>query len=471
MSKITNHPRNTPQAQVSPAAPPRSRWRLALVAVLVLAAVGGGAGWWWWRGPTPPLPEIPLKDCEPAVVQAIEAARDEVAREPRSGAAWGKLGQVLLAHDLADPAVVCFLHAERFDADNPRWPYFRALVLQFQDPEAAVAALRRAAELCDNSDPDNLTPRLRLGEALLQLGRAEEAEAEFAAALVRQRGNARALYGLGLAAAARGDLEGARGHLEACSGHAQTQKKAAAELAKVLMRRGDPAGAARAEARARDLPPDRDWPDRYATEVAALKVARQDRLRRAVEMIKQGNAPDSIPLLEQLIKEQPDCPAYLYQGMALHAMRDYPRAEAALRKAAELDPQRFEPRHQLSILLVEQFQRSGSAASLGEAVAFGKQAIALKPDHAFAHLWVALALKGQGQRPQALAEFRTAVRCNPDHPDPYVHLAAALLEEGQKDEARRLVEQARRLARPSHRWALDNLAKLEQALTNAPASK
>jgi tetratricopeptide (TPR) repeat protein len=436
-----------------------------VVLALLLVAAGGVGGWLWWRGPTPALPEISLQESEPAVAQAIEAAREEVQRQPRSGAAWGKLGQVLLAHDLADPAVTCFIHAERFDPDNPRWPYLRALILQFHDPEAAVPALRRAAELCDISDKDNLTPRLRLGETLLQLGRAEEARAEFEMARARVPGNARALYGLGLAAAALGDLEEARGHLQACSGSPQTQQKAAAELAKVFMRQGDTEGAARAERQSRKLPPDRDWPDLYAAQTATLKVSRQDQFRRAKELVLRGNRAEGIALLRRLVDEKPDSHAYLELGLALAKSRDNRGAEAALRQAAGLDPDRFGPAHLLNVLIFERAEQSRTPEPLQEAVVFGRRAVQLRPDHAFAHLYLGLALKGLGQRQQAVEAFRAAVRCAPDKPDPYLHLAEALAEDGQKDEARRLMERATRLSiSPNDARPQQTLKRLQQLL-------
>jgi tetratricopeptide (TPR) repeat protein len=434
-----------------------------LVLLVLLGAAGGVALWQWWRGPTPQLPQMALQDCEPAVARAIEAARDQVIAQPRSGAAWGKLGQVLLAHDLAEPAVPCFIHAERFDPDNPRWPYFRAVILLFQDPQAAAPALRRAAELCDAHDKANTTPRLRLAETLVQLGRTDEAMVEFQSVLSRQPGNARARYGLGLAAAAAGDLESARRCLQGCAGNPQARKKAAAELAKVLMRQGDAAGAAAVERQARELPPDRDWPDPYATENGALKVARVDRMRQAKEMVKRGNRVEGLRLMRQLVDEKPDGPAYLELGLTLAALQDTPAAEAALRQAARLDPNRFEAAHLLSVLLFEQAERSGEQELLREAVEFGQRAVKLKPDHAFAHVYLGLALKALGRRPEALEAFRTAVRCAPDKPDPYLHLAEALAEGGQRDEARRLMEQAGQLPLhpndPRPRQTLDRLRK------------
>jgi tetratricopeptide (TPR) repeat protein len=431
--------------------------------LLVLGAAGGVALWQWWRGPTPQPPEVALDRCEPAVAAAIEAARAEVLREPRSGAAWGKLGRVLLVHDLAEPALPCFVHAERFDPDNPRWPYFRALILQFQDPQAALPALRQAADLCDEHDPGNTAVRLRLAEALAQLGRLDEAIAQFKRVLYLYPDDPRARYGLGLAAAAAGDLESARDCFQGCSASPQARKKAAAELARVLMRLGDRAGAAAAERQGREAPPDRPWTDRYTAENGALTVSRSDQFRLAREMIQRGKSAEGLALLRRLVAQKPDHQSYLELGVTLAWLHDSAGAAAALRQAARLDPSSFRPVHLLNILLLEQAEQSGAQEPLREAVAFGRQAVALKPDNAFAHVYLGLALQALGQRPEALAAFRTAVRCAPDKADAYLYLAEALAEEGHRGEARRLLELAGRLPLapddPRPRQTLERLRK------------
>jgi tetratricopeptide (TPR) repeat protein len=452
------------QTSGTPKAPARGGRLVLAVLVLLGSAAGAVAGWWWWRGPTPQPPELALDGCEPAVARAIEAARARVIREPRSGAAWGKLGRLLLVHDQTNVAVPCFVYAERFDPDNPRWPYCRALVLLGQDPKAAVAPLRRAAELCAAHDPDNTAVRLRLAECLAELGRPDEAAVEFRGVLSRQPDNPRALYGLGLVAVATGELETARCCFEDCSGNPKTRKKAAAELARVLMRLGDETGAAAAQRRAQEGPLDSDWPDRFAEENSALIISRREQFRVAAEMIRTGKRKEGLALMRRLVREKPDHAGFLELGRTLASVREYPAAIAALREAARLDSNSFKPVYMLSALLFEQAEQSGAQELLREAVTFGRRAVALRPDHASAHVYLGLALKGQGQRKEALHAFRTAVHCAPDRSDPYLFLAEMLAEDGQKDEARRLLEQASRLPLPSSearpRAALERLHKL-----------
>jgi tetratricopeptide (TPR) repeat protein len=441
------------------------RRRFVLTALVLLVCAGGAAAVWrWWRGPTPQPPELAIDNCEPRVARAIEAARAEVIRQPRSGPAWGKLGRLLLVHDMASSAAPCFAHAERFDPDNPRWPYFRAMLLLSQDPKAAVAALRRAADLCAVHDPGDTAVRLRLAEVLVEADRPDEAAVEFQKVLSLEPDNPRALYGLGQLAAGNGDLQTARRCLQDCSTNPQTRKKAAAELARVLMRLGDTAGAAAAQRQALGAPLDVDLPDPFVAENDALKVSRAEMFRRAREMSRTGKRRDALALMKQLVQEKPDYQGFLELGMVLMSMDDSTRAVAALRQAARLDPNGVRAPYLLSMLLFEQAERSGSPEPLREAVAFARQAVALKPDHALSHVYLGLALKAQGQRQEALGALRTAVQCAPDRPEAYLYLAEMLAEDRQKDEARRLMEQASRLPLPSNdprlRQALEHLHKL-----------
>src|SRR5207248_1425734 len=115
--------------------PPPSSFRrrrlLAVLALLVLLAAGGGYLWLRPRSPEPPRPA--LADADPAVVEAIDAARTEVRAAPRSAAAWGKLGMLLLAHGYAADAGVCFTRAEALGPNEARWPNLHAVALQ-DDP-------------------------------------------------------------------------------------------------------------------------------------------------------------------------------------------------------------------------------------------------------------------------------------------------------------------------------------------------
>ena len=142
--------------------------------LLALLAAGGILAVWQWRQPAiPTLPDVDLADADPAVKSLIASAQAAVRRAPRSADAWGRLGMVLAAHSFYPESVVCFASAQRFDPEEPRWPYFQGVVLTLDDPDAAIAQLRRGEALCANGSD---APRLRLAEVLLGQSQAGEAE-------------------------------------------------------------------------------------------------------------------------------------------------------------------------------------------------------------------------------------------------------------------------------------------------------
>src|SRR5262249_53628815 len=127
-------------------APPRRFARaLALAGLVVLLAAC--AAYFWGRTPVPEPPLPDLTGADPAVVRIVEEAGAAVRQAPRSAAAWGHLGRVLLVHAFQAEAQTCFAAAERLDPREPRWPYYQGLTFVRGDPEAAIPKLRRALAL------------------------------------------------------------------------------------------------------------------------------------------------------------------------------------------------------------------------------------------------------------------------------------------------------------------------------------
>ncbi|MGH7749078.1 MAG: hypothetical protein ACREQ5_30575, partial [Candidatus Dormibacteria bacterium] len=110
----------------------------------------------------PEAPAVGLAGLDAEIVEAVQAAQTAVRVQPRSPAAWGRLGLVLRAHEFGKESNFCFLQAERLDAKDARWPYLIGLDLLGSDRDAALPWLRRAVKLAD----DAAVPRMRLAEVL-----------------------------------------------------------------------------------------------------------------------------------------------------------------------------------------------------------------------------------------------------------------------------------------------------------------
>ncbi len=144
-----------------------------------------------------------------STLAGMSSAGLERADELKEG--FGLLGQLFHAFDLLDSAAVCYRNAISLAPDDPRWPYYQALVFNSQgDLDAAVGAFRKAIGL----EPGSPATHIRLGRALLELGRLEEAQAAFEEARKLDAESAAAFFGLGRAAAADGRAQDAVDLLE-----------------------------------------------------------------------------------------------------------------------------------------------------------------------------------------------------------------------------------------------------------------
>jgi tetratricopeptide (TPR) repeat protein len=434
--------------------------------LLVLVAVGYGA-WYAWRWHTTPVPPtVSLDGADPAVVAAIEQARREVLRSPRSIAAWARLARVLRTTGYRDAAAACYAQAERFDPADPRWPYLRGESLQLYEADAAIAHLQRAVTLADQSDRDNPAPRLRLAEVLLARGRYEEAEPLLRRAREIDPENPNLALDLALAAYARDDLEESRTWLTRCQDSPLTRKKAGLQLAAVLRRQRDPS-ATEVERRARALPADRNWVDPYLAEQGPLQISSTNRLQRVEHLENEGRYAEAVQVLEGMVADEPDYPVYVALGRNYMHLRDDRRSEEALRQALALAPERIPGRYLLGTVLFARAEKNSQAGATAqaeplyqEAADHARRVLAQKPDHAGAYLLLGRSCDRLGRSVEAIAALNRAVACDPDLFEAYLFLGEALAKAGRPTEAKRHLERAAQLAPPNEQRPQHALARL-----------
>lgn len=241
----------------------------------------------WIAIGTLPPPAVNLTGVDSLVAQAIIESRAVVESHRRSPQSWGRLAQVLRAHEFDQEADLCFERAAELDPDDPRWPYLIACGPRCTDPQVALPFLQRAAEHCHGTE----VPRLALGELLDDLGRLDEAESQFAAVLRSDPGNARAHCGLGHVASQRGQLQKAEDHLRRAAAAAPDVKLIHALLAEVLGRLDDQPAAQAERLRVASAQDRGIWPDPYRQEVASRRVGLKGRLTRAQNLQAQGQMP------------------------------------------------------------------------------------------------------------------------------------------------------------------------------------
>ena len=88
---------------------------------LALVAILGVSGWLAWRSYSVPVPpEISLEGADPELVDLVAGARRAVLDEPRDGAAWGRLAEVLSDNGYYSPAAECFSQAGQKQTSHSR---------------------------------------------------------------------------------------------------------------------------------------------------------------------------------------------------------------------------------------------------------------------------------------------------------------------------------------------------------------
>jgi tetratricopeptide (TPR) repeat protein len=151
-------------------------------------------------------------------------------------------------------------------------------------------------------------------------------------------------------------------------------------------------------------------------------------------------------------------------GVALHGENKYPEAAAAFRKAIELDPNAVQPYCQLGIVLRDMGQLEAAETAY-------RQAVELAPKRASPLNYLGALLCDRLERPaEAEAAFRKAILLQPENLDAHFNLGIALGRQGRDADAevtfRRAVEMDPGFAN-AHYWlgvALENQRRYPEAL-------
>src|SRR5688500_15820347 len=67
-------------------------------------------------------PEVSLATLDESVAQKIRSAQQQVREQPKSAAAWGRLGEIFHAAEFFEPAQLCYTRASELEP-NGRWLY------------------------------------------------------------------------------------------------------------------------------------------------------------------------------------------------------------------------------------------------------------------------------------------------------------------------------------------------------------
>jgi tetratricopeptide (TPR) repeat protein len=331
--------------------------------------------------------------------EAIASFRRALAIRPSHAEARANLGVALAKTGKVEDAIPQLERALKIDPASSLTHANLGLALRGRDMPRALEHMRRAVEL----KPDFMEARLNLGAALLDAGKADEAQAAFEAALEIDPGSAPA-------------------HLR---------------LGSIYLERGRPREAASHLEQALRLDP-------------TLSAARNS---LGVARLRDGHPDQAIPLFREVVKESPkDADAQANLGTALVRTGQGAEAEPHLRAALELKPDHAAAHTSLGALLARR-------GNLAEALPHFTAAVEADPSQAEAQSNLGAAMLQLGRTDEALVHLRKAVERNPRQADAQANLGVALLLKGERQEGLEHLEEALRVD-PGHRNAR---AQLEAA--------
>lgn len=384
----------------------------------------------------PPPPSVDVTGFERLVVDQIETNRAAVVAAPRSGAAWGRLGMVLHAHDLREQAQQCYEQAEHFEPREPRWPYLRGILIAQENPERAIPELQAAVRL---SGRDADAAALRLAETFFETGRFDDAERVYRQLQSAGHDHARTRLGLARVGQVRRRPEEARRWLDSALRDPHTARAAHSLLAALEQAASRPAAAEQAANTIATLRPDQPWPDPFSLELVPHRIGRRLWAVDAQRLLDQGRVAEAEPILNRLVADYPTAPeGWLMLGRLRFERGDCTGAEAALRRHLQLEPRSVNGQAQLgaALLCLERYP---------EAIAALEQATRLKPDLGEAYFNLGYAQTRARRGLEAIGSLRSAIRYSPHLVDAYIILADLLNQTGEKQEALQLLQRAQRL--------------------------
>jgi arylsulfatase A-like enzyme/Tfp pilus assembly protein PilF len=203
------------------------------------------------------------------------------------------------------------------------------------------------------------------------------------------------------------------------------------------------------------------------------KIAIANLLYGALVKMEREQYQEAVPILEQVLKEEPNTPiALLHLGRAYMALKEYQKAVPPLRSLVDMKPEDAFARYEFGCALVKtgnwaeaapHFEAAVSqipsvammhfylafvyqrTSRIDEAAKEFQAALRLDPNNFPANLLLGRLFVGQQRGADALPYLRKAVKLRPDSIDAHGFLSDAYRELGQEANARRELSEAERI--------------------------
>lgn len=375
----------------------------------------------------PPLPRLAIDSYPAAARAAISRAEREASARPKDAGASGALGRVLHAWEQWDAAHEAYARAAALAPRAFDWVYLDASVLARLARHADAAdRLRQALDI----SPDYAPARLKLAEALLEIGDLDRSRALFEALAKQPATEPAAQLGLGRIAAARGQHEAASAHLQRAID--LFPEFGAAHYALALSSRA----LGRVDLAQRELERHRQygasWPaldDPALARVAALRDDARASVRRGVKLAEEGDLAGAIAAHEAALAQEPSLAEAHANLISLYGRaKEWAKAEQHYRAVVALGVNLATAHYDYGVLL-------GLQEKWDEAAEAYRRAIAVNPLHAQAYNNLGNAQERQRRIEAAADAYRHAVEAQPTFRLARFNLGRMLVALGRLEEA------------------------------------
>jgi tetratricopeptide (TPR) repeat protein len=334
----------------------------------------------------------PVREQIQAQYERLVQANAHAAPTVERAAAYGQLGKLFLAADIAADAESCFLNAHALAPDDVRWAYYLAHTYRVQGESRQAATF---FELTLKSRPDDVAALVWLGEMYLDQGRLDESAPLFMKALTQQPRAVAARFGLGRVALAKHDYARAVDELES---------------ALALDRRATIV----------------HYP--LATAYRALGRIDQAEAHLRQRGTTEIGPPD--PLMQELGELLHSSVVYENRGDRAIAGGDFAAAAVDFRRGLELAPESLPLRQKLATAL-------SLTGDIPGAVRQFQDLLRRAPESPGAHYSLGVLLLADGQYDQAIERFAAAVRYDPTYLQARLQLANVLRLRGRYESSDR----------------------------------
>jgi tetratricopeptide (TPR) repeat protein len=306
------------------------------------------------------------------------------------GAAYGDMGQLLMAAQYLDAAEACYLNAQSLAPTDRRWPYYLGHLYRIKGPLAqSVTSFERALEL----QPSDVATLIWLGEVYLAQGRPEDAEPLFAKALALDPASISARSGAGRAALARRDYARAVTLLE----EALTLRPQTSVL-------------------------------HYSLAMAYRSLGNLTKAEAHLQQQGAGEIRPADPLMDELDELLQSPMAYDLRGNRALQVGDWKAAAASFRKGLELAPADPGLRHRLGTALAQMGDARGAVEQF-------EHTLQIAPGYTKAHYSLGVLMEASGRQQEAVDHYSAALKSDPNYVQARARLAGILRRRGLAQEA------------------------------------